>query len=145
MGCIIKLLISVWFFPVSLPSPGTLQEVSVPIVSNSDCNNAYNGRITSNMICAGVARGGKDSCQVSVGPYEHLQTSVKPRCEAPITTQTVGPLKDPKYETCICSHFCRTLKISLTEFVSRCFHHIEKLARLKLSEDSDYFKCININ
>lgn len=102
------------FFSVSLPFPGTLQEVSIPIVSNTDCNDAYNGRITSNMMCAGVTQGGKDSCQVSVGPCEHLQMSLKPRCKAPITTQTVEPLKDPKYETCICSHFCRTVKISLT-------------------------------
>lgn len=62
---------------VSLPSPGTLQEVSVPIVSNSDCNNAYNGKITSNMICAGVARGGKDSCQGdSGGPLVVKHSSV---------------------------------------------------------------------
>uniref|UniRef100_A0A3Q4GF13 Serine protease 27-like n=1 Tax=Neolamprologus brichardi TaxID=32507 RepID=A0A3Q4GF13_NEOBR len=50
-----------------LPFPGTLQEVSIPIVSNTDCNNAYKGGITSNMICAGVARGGKDSCQGDSG------------------------------------------------------------------------------
>ncbi|XP_045899484.1 prostasin-like [Micropterus dolomieu] len=51
---------------VSLPYPQNLQEVSVPIVSNSDCNAAY-GTITSNMMCAGVAQGGKDSCQGDSG------------------------------------------------------------------------------
>ncbi|XP_067235425.1 serine protease 27-like [Chanodichthys erythropterus] len=48
-------------------SPDTLQEVMIPIVSNSDCDKAYEGinmSITSNMICAGLLnQGGKDSCQ----------------------------------------------------------------------------------
>ncbi|KAM9393114.1 transmembrane protease serine 11D-like isoform 2-T2 [Pholidichthys leucotaenia] len=41
----------------------TLQEVSVPVVSNADCNARYNGFITDNMICAGLDEGGRDSCQ----------------------------------------------------------------------------------
>ncbi|XP_056256779.1 serine protease 1-like [Seriola aureovittata] len=44
-----------------LPYPYSLQEVSVPVVSNSQCNKVYGG-ITSNMICAGVPSGGKDIC-----------------------------------------------------------------------------------
>ncbi len=37
----------------------------VPVVSNSNCDDAYGGTITSNMICAGLLnQGGKDSCQV---------------------------------------------------------------------------------
>ncbi len=37
----------------------------IPVVSNSDCDDAYGGTITSNMICAGLLnQGGKDSCQV---------------------------------------------------------------------------------
>jgi secreted trypsin-like serine protease len=39
-----------------------LQEVSVPIISNSTCNQAFNGAITANMICAGYDTGGKDTC-----------------------------------------------------------------------------------
>ncbi|XDV13461.1 hypothetical protein PO909_001861, partial [Leuciscus waleckii] len=46
--------------------PDLLQEVMIPIVSNSDCNNDYGG-ITSNMICAGLTKGGKDSCQGDSG------------------------------------------------------------------------------
>uniref|UniRef100_A0A3B4Y8W5 Peptidase S1 domain-containing protein n=1 Tax=Seriola lalandi dorsalis TaxID=1841481 RepID=A0A3B4Y8W5_SERLL len=45
-----------------------LQEVDVPVVSNSQCRKAYeraNVKITSNMICAGLPEGGKDSCKVS--------------------------------------------------------------------------------
>ncbi|KAI2666439.1 Serine protease 30 [Labeo rohita] len=45
-----------------------LQEVQVPIVSNSDCYTAYGGLITSNMICAGIINvGGKGSCQGDSG------------------------------------------------------------------------------
>ncbi|XP_054615682.1 trypsin-3-like isoform X2 [Dunckerocampus dactyliophorus] len=51
---------------VPLPFPQTLQEVSVPVVSNADCNEAY-GIITSNMICAGLMEGGRDSCQGDSG------------------------------------------------------------------------------
>ncbi|KAF1379060.1 hypothetical protein PFLUV_G00172110 [Perca fluviatilis] len=49
-----------------LPFPQMLQEVSVPLVSNEQCNDTY-GIITSNMICAGLAAGGKDSCQGDSG------------------------------------------------------------------------------
>ncbi|KAF5903775.1 mast cell tryptase-like, partial [Clarias magur] len=53
---------------VNLPSPQTLQEVEVPIVSNSDCGNSYSPTsITNNMICAGLSQGGKDSCQGDSG------------------------------------------------------------------------------
>ncbi|KAM7387642.1 hypothetical protein PAMA_009992 [Pampus argenteus] len=44
----------------------TLQEVSVPIVSNSQCGSAYSA-FTSNMMCAGLTEGGKDSCQGDSG------------------------------------------------------------------------------
>ncbi|KAM9346340.1 serine protease 1-like isoform 2-T3 [Symphorus nematophorus] len=52
---------------VSLPFPQRLQEVMVPIVSNSQCDSAYNGGITDNMMCAGLDEGGKDSCQGDSG------------------------------------------------------------------------------
>ncbi|XP_058645485.1 tryptase-like [Onychostoma macrolepis] len=50
-------------------SPNILQEVKIPVVSNSDCDDAYNFlKITSNMICAGLLNeGGKDSCQGDSG------------------------------------------------------------------------------
>ncbi|XP_034062047.1 serine protease 27-like [Gymnodraco acuticeps] len=54
---------------VSLPFPQRLQEVSVPIVSNTQCSASYD-TITSNMMCAGLDEGGKDSCQGdSGGPF----------------------------------------------------------------------------
>ncbi|XP_051742267.1 trypsin [Ctenopharyngodon idella] len=53
------------FADTSLPS--TLQEVQIPVVSNSDCKTAYGSVITSNMLCAGVNEGGKDSCQGDSG------------------------------------------------------------------------------
>ncbi|XP_043089716.1 trypsin II-P29-like [Puntigrus tetrazona] len=49
--------------------PNILQEVMIPVVSNSDCDDAYDSiKITSNMICAGLLnQGGKDSCQGDSG------------------------------------------------------------------------------
>ncbi|KAF4092943.1 hypothetical protein AMELA_G00025940 [Ameiurus melas] len=48
--------------------PQTLQEVEVSIVSNSNCTNIYtSGLITDNMMCAGLAQGGKDICQGDSG------------------------------------------------------------------------------
>ncbi|XP_033646369.1 serine protease hepsin-like [Asterias rubens] len=44
-----------------------LQEALVPIVNTGDCNNAYGGQITDNMICAGYQEGGIDSCQGDSG------------------------------------------------------------------------------
>ncbi|KAF5903229.1 transmembrane protease serine 9-like, partial [Clarias magur] len=55
-------------FGVNLPSPGTLQEVQVPIIGNRKCNCLYGvGLITQNMECAGFLQGGKDSCQGDSG------------------------------------------------------------------------------
>ncbi|XP_017283958.1 prostasin-like [Kryptolebias marmoratus] len=45
--------------------PDMLQEVNVPVVSNRVCSQSY--AITSNMICAGLTEGGKDSCQGDSG------------------------------------------------------------------------------
>ncbi|XP_067268881.1 trypsin-like [Pseudorasbora parva] len=63
--------------------PDILQEVMIPIVSNIDCNFAYGGGITSNMICAGLTQGGKDSCQgdsggpmVSKKDFQWIQSGV---------------------------------------------------------------------
>ncbi|XP_055366989.1 transmembrane protease serine 9-like [Betta splendens] len=53
---------------VHLPSPQNLMEVEVPVVGNRQCNCDYGvGTITSNMICAGLSAGGKDSCQGDSG------------------------------------------------------------------------------
>merc|ERR1712038_1347418 len=52
--------------------PTGLNDVSVTVQSNQDCNSAYGGDITSNMICAADA--GKDSCQGdSGGPMTVLE------------------------------------------------------------------------
>ncbi|XP_051986604.1 trypsin-like [Xyrauchen texanus] len=63
---------------VSLSAPGTLQETMVPVVDNSQCNNLLGaGSVTSNMICAGLLQGGKDTCQGdSGGPMVSQHCSV---------------------------------------------------------------------
>jgi len=48
-------------------APNILQTVSKPIVSNQQCNLAYNGRVLDSMICAGVPQGGRDACQGDSG------------------------------------------------------------------------------
>ncbi|XP_035254067.1 prostasin-like [Anguilla anguilla] len=55
-----------------------LQEVEIPVVGNRKCNCLYGvGSITSNMICAGLLTGGKDSCQGdSGGPMVSKQGSL---------------------------------------------------------------------
>ncbi|XP_039681928.1 transmembrane protease serine 9-like [Perca fluviatilis] len=50
------------------PLPVNLMEVNVPIVGNRQCNCDYGvGRITNNMICAGLSAGGKGPCQGDSG------------------------------------------------------------------------------
>ncbi|XP_047473697.1 trypsin-1-like [Penaeus chinensis] len=49
-------------------TPSVLQKVSVPIVSDAECRDAYGqNEIDDSMICAGVPEGGKDSCQGDSG------------------------------------------------------------------------------
>lgn len=53
-----------------LQGAGTLQEVMVPVISQSSCQEMYSldpkdqVDILYDMICAGYQEGGKDSCQV---------------------------------------------------------------------------------
>ena len=46
------------------PSPPTLYEADLPIVTNEACANVYGGSILPSMVCAGYRRGGVDTCQV---------------------------------------------------------------------------------
>merc|ERR1719290_986623 len=50
-------------------TPSTLMKVTVPIVSDADCRDAYGAdEVEDSMICAGLlAEGGKDSCQGDSG------------------------------------------------------------------------------
>ena len=71
--------------------PVQLQHVTVPFVSNDKCDRAYSsgagGRITDNMICAGLDQGGKDTCQVGVGT----------RCLVEIQTEIQGTKRKKAY------------------------------------------------
>nr|CAD7266930.1 unnamed protein product [Timema shepardi] len=49
-------------------SPDTLMEVSLPVVTNTQCAQIYgSSSITTSMLCAGYLAGGKDSCQGDSG------------------------------------------------------------------------------
>lgn len=51
-------------------SSNALRKVSLPVVSNTICNEAYKGSVKASMLCAGYASGGKNSCQGdSGGPF----------------------------------------------------------------------------
>ncbi|KZC09429.1 Transmembrane protease serine 6 [Dufourea novaeangliae] len=52
----------------------TLQEVSVPILTNTECRASKypSRRITDNMLCAGYKEGSKDSCQGDSGGPLHV-------------------------------------------------------------------------
>ncbi|XP_076659432.1 trypsin-1 [Halictus rubicundus] len=56
------------------PISQTLQEVKVPILTNTECRNTKypSRRITDNMICAGYKEGAKDSCQGDSGGPLHI-------------------------------------------------------------------------
>ncbi|KAM8924300.1 trypsin-like isoform 2-T2 [Pelodytes ibericus] len=47
--------------------PNHLQCLDAPVLTASQCSNAYPGEITGNMICIGYIEGGKDSCQGDSG------------------------------------------------------------------------------
>jgi len=48
--------------------PKILQQVSLPIVTNAACSDAYGvGQITDNMLCAGPSDGGEDACEGDSG------------------------------------------------------------------------------
>lgn len=53
----------------------TLRKVNLPLVSQQECNRAYNGRITDQMICAGKPQGGIDTCQGDSGGPLYLKRS----------------------------------------------------------------------
>jgi len=51
------------------PVANVLRLADIPVVSNDDCNKpeAYDGRISAQMFCAGLREGGLDSCQGDSG------------------------------------------------------------------------------
>lgn len=55
-------------FVLDGPSSGTLREVQIPVVDQESCRNSYKNFRTvvvdDAVLCAGLARGGKDACQV---------------------------------------------------------------------------------
>jgi len=61
-------LIIIYYIQLGGPQPAILQEVSIPVWSNSECKQKYGaaapGGIVDSFLCAG--RAAKDSCSVCV-------------------------------------------------------------------------------
>ena len=73
--------------------PNELHEVRVPIVSRTICNRpaSYDGQVTSRMLCAGRAVGGKDSCQGdSGGPLTVANANGRYRIQTGIVSWGTG-------------------------------------------------------
>lgn len=49
-----------------------LRFVTVPVISNAQCNTQYGGMITAGMLCAGFPEGGRDACQMDSGKNYEL-------------------------------------------------------------------------
>ena len=62
------------------PLSNSLLKITVPVLQNSECNvhDAYNGKVTSNMLCAGyLGLAGYDSCQGDSGGPLTVNTGEK--------------------------------------------------------------------
>ncbi|XP_076284090.1 trypsin-1-like [Lasioglossum baleicum] len=71
----VKAIVTGWgAIEESGPISQTLQEVHVPILTNTECRNTKypSRRITDNMLCAGYKEGAKDSCQGDSGGPLHI-------------------------------------------------------------------------
>ncbi|KAG8506442.1 Testisin [Galemys pyrenaicus] len=92
-----------------LPAPYLLQEVQVGIIDTSICNHLYSQAsfrttIWGDMMCAGYAQGGRDSCFVSAGPAatpvqaQRGAARPPPHPNPPLCSQgdSGGPLTCPK-------------------------------------------------
>ncbi|CAI9616371.1 unnamed protein product, partial [Staurois parvus] len=60
--------------------PDLLQCLNAPVLTTAQCNSAYPGEITGNMICVGYMEGGKDSCQGDSGGPRGLQWTAPGCC-----------------------------------------------------------------
>lgn len=50
------------------PVSNVLKFLQIPIIANSDCNTAYDGGVTDNMLCAGyLDQSGHDACMYDSG------------------------------------------------------------------------------
>lgn len=61
------------------PVSQTLQEVTIPVWNNKDCDDTYEQTIVDTVLCAGAKTGGKDSCQGDSGGPLLLQQGVERR------------------------------------------------------------------
>lgn len=87
-----------------------LQCLDLPILSHSQCKNAYNDLITDNMFCAGFLEGGKDSCQVCLHAFWYFPWirapmrflfCLYPSCLGPASLFNSGMLMIGEFSYCL--------------------------------------------
>lgn len=66
---VIFLILCFPLFPLDGPLPNVIQHVEVPIINNKECEEMYQRagyieHIPNIFVCAGLAKGTKDSCEV---------------------------------------------------------------------------------
>jgi len=82
------------------PASPQLREVEVPVVSNTVCSDAYASdsvAITSNMLCAGLGEGGKDSCQGDSGGALLVKSAGGKWAQAGVVSFGIGCARPKKY------------------------------------------------
>jgi trypsin len=74
-----------------------LRRVNLPLISQDECNRAYNNKISADMICAGRAQGGIDTCQGDSGGPLYIRGSQGAPLLVGITSWGEGCARPNKY------------------------------------------------
>ena len=78
----------------SAGDPPVLYEVAVPIISNADCDAAFDGFITDRMLCAGVPEGGLGPCFGDSGGPLVVFDAARDRTATWVTLPVIVAVKD---------------------------------------------------
>ena len=74
-----------------------LMKVEVPLVTEKTCSSSYPGMVTSQMICAGLKDGGKDSCQGDSGGPLMMQSEDGNPVLVGVVSWGIGCARPDKY------------------------------------------------
>uniref|UniRef100_A0A672S2F7 Trypsin-like n=1 Tax=Sinocyclocheilus grahami TaxID=75366 RepID=A0A672S2F7_SINGR len=128
--------------------PNTLQEVKIPVISNSYCKSVYESIFTDNILCAGPIEGGKGLCQgdgggpLVINGSQWIQsgiTSFSVQCTAP--KYPGGYTRVSRYQHWISSHIKSDLP-GFVEFKSSGFRSSNSLPLFSISLTFSIFPLI---